>query len=150
QSFTTKVVYTGKFFQADGKDRDDFAGFGGLVVSHKSRAKGTIYNSLNWPSKARRWLPLRDHPADGAMVTMRATFPERLTVHSNGHLVSKGDPKGGARTWHYEALTPMPPYDIFVAAFDGWDDVAHAAKKAPVEVHAITYAHDTDAAARAF
>jgi aminopeptidase N len=145
QSFSTTVKYHGKLFQADGKDHNDFAGFGGLMVTHGGRAGQTIYSSLNWPQKARRWLPLRDHPRDGAMLTMTATFPARLTVVSNGKPISSADGPNGSRTWRFSALTPMPTYDFFLAAFDGWKEDVLTAPESRVEVHAHVYGRDVDA-----
>lgn len=142
QSFTVTVEYRGAFFQADGKDRNDFGGFGGLMVAHTSRAQKTVFASLSWPQKARRWLPLRDHPADGAMVTMKATFPAGLEVVSNGRRESVVDNGDGTRTSRYQALTPMPPYDIFLAAFDGWK--VHESRAGDVTVSAYTYDRDAD------
>jgi aminopeptidase N len=142
QAFTAAVKYHGNVFQADGKDRDDYAGFGGLMVARQSRAERTLYASLNWPQKARRWLPLRDHPRDGAMFALKATFPNQMTVVSNGKRVSEKDNRDGSKTWSYEALTPMPTYDFFVAASDAWKETVGTASGSRVEVHSYAYAQD--------
>lgn len=146
QAFTTKVSYRGVFLQADGKNRDDFAGFGGLTVARRTRAESAIYTSLNWPRKARRWLPLRDHPRDGAMVTTKATFPKRLSVVANGKKVSSKDNDDETRTWRFEALTPMPTYDFFVAASDVWEEETLRAPSSGFEIHSYVYGRDRAAA----
>jgi aminopeptidase N len=118
--FRVTVRYHGALFQGTGADASNLETLGGLMVFQRNRAGRKIYESLNWPSKARRWLPVRDHPRDGAMVAVTATFPARYTVLSNGRMESMRDAAGGARTWSYFCATPMPTYDFHVAAYDDW------------------------------
>ncbi|MBX3231281.1 MAG: M1 family metallopeptidase [Labilithrix sp.] len=137
-TFSTRIAYHGAIRQADGQDPDDFAGFGGFMVKQKNTDGARIFTTLSWPSKARRWLPLRDHPRDAAMVTFAATFPATFTVLANGKHVRTDDAPNG-RTWRYEALTPMPTYDFHVAAYEGWNvDRARSASKVPIASY--TYA----------
>jgi aminopeptidase N len=142
RSFTSRVRYHGNVAQADGANPNDFAAFGGLNVRQRNAEGKRIYSSLNWPSKARRWLPLRDHPSDGAMVAMNLTFPKTFTVLSNGKLVARTDSADGTSTWRYEALTPMPAYDFHVSAYEGWQlDDARSASGVPITTYMYSNAH---------
>ncbi|MBX3222083.1 MAG: M1 family metallopeptidase [Labilithrix sp.] len=118
--FTTRVAYHGQVTQADGADPNDFAAFGGFMVKQKNSENKRIYTSLSWPSKARRWLPLRDHPRDVAEVAFTVTWPKSFTVLANGKRVGTTDNPDGSKTWRYEALTPMPTYDFHVSAYESW------------------------------
>jgi len=140
--FTSRVRYHGTVVQADGANPNDFAAFGGLNVRQQNAEKKRIYSSLNWPSKARRWLPLRDHPSDGAMIAMNLTFPKSFTVVSNGKLVARNESAGGTSTWRYEALTPMPAYDFHVVAYEGWSvDTATSKSGIPIVTYLYGNAH---------
>jgi aminopeptidase N len=144
KSLTSRVRYHGSIAQADGANPNDFAAFGGLNVRQRNAEGKRIYSSLNWPSKARRWLPLRDHPSDGAMVAMNLTFPKAFTVVSNGKQVSRTEGSDGMSTWRYEALTAMPAYDFHVVAYDGWKlDDSHSASGIPITTY--TYANAASA-----
>ncbi|MDB4943694.1 MAG: pepN [Labilithrix sp.] len=120
KTFTSRVRYHGAVVQADGADPNDFAAFGGLNVRQHNAEQKRIFSSLSWPRKARRWLPLRDHPSDGAMVAMNLTFPKTFTVLSNGRNVGMKNNDDGTATWRYESLTPMPAYDFHVSAYENW------------------------------
>ena len=91
RTFTSRIRYHGTVVQADGANPNDFAAFGGFNVRQRNAERKRIYSSLSWPSKARRWLPLRDHPSDGAMVAMNLTFPKSFTVISNGKQVARNE-----------------------------------------------------------
>lgn len=147
--FRVRVEYTGKFFQADGLDPNDFEKFGGLMAMHKNRAGRTIYDSLNWPSKARRWLPLRDHPRDGALVSWTITFPKQWTVVANGRHVETKDAGAGSRTWRYESLQSMPTYDFHLAAYDGWTETKENATQGTL-VHGYAYSSDAPIAKKVY
>ncbi len=135
--FSVKVTYSGKLYAADGANPNDFTGYGGLMTRKSNAVGHSIISSLNWPYKARRWLPLRDHPRDGAMMTMTLTFPRELTVLANGVKKSELDNKDGTKTWTYEALTPMPTYDFHLAAYDGWVETKETS--ASTLVHGYSY-----------
>lgn len=142
RTFTSRVRYHGNVVQADGANPNDFAAFGGLNVRQRNAEGKRIFSSLNWPSKARRWLPLRDHPSDGAMVAMNLTFPKTFTVLSNGRQVARTDNGDGSATWRYEALTPMPTYDLHVSAYEGWKvDESSSASGVPITTYTYGSAH---------
>ena len=120
RTFTTRIKYHGDVAQVDGQNPNDFASFGGFMIKQRNPDGKRIYTSLSWPSKARRWLPLRDHPRDGAMVAINATFPKSFTVLANGKKLGEAENADGSKTWRYEALTPMPTYDFHVSAYEHW------------------------------
>jgi aminopeptidase N len=142
RAFSITTAYHGALAQADGADSSDLDAFGGLMVMQKNTNQRKIYASLNWPSKARRWLPLRDHPRDGAMFAVRATFPEKYVVVSNGKRVSAAKNADGTKTWQYEALTPMPPYDVSLTAYDDWAE-SEARSRSGVPIKTFTYSSST-------
>lgn len=140
-TFSTRVTYHGDVRQADGADPNDFAAFGGLMVKQQNSDHKRIFTSMDWPSKARRWLPLRDHPRDTAMVAFTATFPKSFTVLANGERKSVAE-DGASKTWRYEALTPMPTYDFHVSAYEGWKvDESRAASGVPITTYTYSSAH---------
>lgn len=144
RSLTSRIRYHGNVVQADAANANDFAAFGGLNVRQHNAEGKRIYSSLNWPSKARRWLPLRDHPSDGAMVAMNLTFPKSFTVVANGKQVARRENADGSSTWRYEALTPMPAYDFHVVAYEGWKvDGARSTSGIPITTY--TYASEAPA-----
>ena len=131
--------YHGVFLQG----RTGAAGFntnGGLMAVQRNREGRRVFMSLDWPGRTRRWLPVRDHPRDGAMVATRLTFPAALTVVSNGRRVGVTDNADDTRTWEYEALTPMPVYDLHIGAYDQWVDQATPAAANGVVTHHYDYA----------
>lgn len=138
-TFSTRVAYHGAVRQADGQDPNDFAAFGGFMVKQKNTDGARIFTTLSWPSKARRWLPLRDHPRDVAQVAITATFASGFTVLANGKHVSTIENENGTRTWRYEALTPMPTYDFHVSAYESWN-VDNAKSKSNIPITTYTYA----------
>jgi aminopeptidase N len=149
KSFTSRIRYHGNVVQADGANPDDVAVFGGLNVRQRNGEGKRIFSSLNWPSKARRWLPLRDHPSDGAMVAMNLTFPKSFTVVANGKQVSRTENADATSTWHYEALTPMPAYDFHVVAYESWK-VDDARSMSGVPVKTYTYSKHASAQSKVY
>ena len=136
--FVVAVRYHGVFLQG----RTGAAGFntnGGLMAVQRNREGRRVFMSLDWPGRTRRWLPVRDHPRDGAMVATRWTFPAALTVVSNGRRVGVTDNGDETRTWEYEALTPMPIYDLHVGAYDQWVDQETPAAANGVTIHHYDY-----------
>ncbi|MDB4931857.1 MAG: metallopeptidase [Myxococcaceae bacterium] len=136
--FVVSIRYHGVFLQG----RTGAAGFntnGGLMAVQRNREGRRVFMSLDWPGRTRRWLPVRDHPRDGAMIATRLTFPAALTVVSNGRRVGVTDNGDETRTWEYEALTPMPIYDLHVGAYDQWVDQETPAAANGVVIHHYDY-----------
>ena len=63
-----------------------------------------------------RWIPTWGGPADKATWEMIATLPARLTVVSNGRLVSTRPAPRGERTTHWRQERPASTYLISLAA----------------------------------
>ena len=63
-----------------------------------------------------RWLPTWGGPADKATWDLIATVPAKLTVVSNGRLVSDRVVRGGQRTTHWRQDQPASTYLISFAA----------------------------------
>jgi aminopeptidase N len=120
QTFTTRIKVHGDVRQADGANPNDFSAFGGLMAKQRNAEGKRIFTTLSWPSKARRWLPLRDHPRDGAMVAFDVTFPKTYVVLANGKKLGESENGDGTKTWRYESNEAMPTYDFHVSAYDGW------------------------------
>jgi len=76
-----------------------------------------------------RWIPTYGAPHDKATWEMIATVPARLTVISNGRLVSDRRVAGGLRTTHWSQEKPASTYLISLVAAplvkvrDRWRDV---------------------------
>ncbi len=147
-AFTVTVRYHGPFVQLESSG--GFNVNGGLLVRQRTRTGHRMFFSLDWPTRTRRWIPVRDHPRDGAMFALRATFPEALTVVSNGRRVATNDNGDGTRTWQYEALTAMPVYDFHVAVSDGWTETPAGATASGVPIRHYDYTADTARALPAF
>jgi aminopeptidase N len=142
RTFSTRIAYHGSVTQSDGADPNDLATFGGFMVKQKNSDGKRIYTTLSWPSKARRWLPLRDHPRDTAMVAINATFPKAFTVLANGKRIATEDNPDGSKTWRYEALTPMPTYDFHVSAYEDWKlDETRSAAGVPIATYSYASSH---------
>ena len=137
KKFSVRVRYHGAIAQADGADPNDFKAFGGLMVRQQNADKKRIFNSMNWPGKARRWIPLRDHPSDGASFAITTTMPKSFVVLANGKEVEKKDNADGTRSTRFEATTPMPAYDFHVGAYEDWHE--DTLQSSPVPMAAFTY-----------
>lgn len=140
RTFSTRIELHGDVRQADGANPNDFSAFGGLMVKQRNAEGKKIFTSLNWPSKARRWLPLRDHPRDGAMVDFEVTFPSTYLVLANGKKTGEEDNGDGTKTWRYAGSTPMPTYDFHVSAYDGWQ-IEEARSRSNVPITTYLYAN---------
>ena len=136
--FDVRVQVHGAVGIAERMNADDLGNFGGLMLRQKNLEGGRIYTTMSWPQKTRRWLPLRDHPRDGATVAMHATFPARYHVLSNGIAQEPVANDDGTRTWGYAADTPMPPYAIHVSAYDRWN-VGTARSASGIPITTYTY-----------
>lgn len=140
RSFSTRISYHGSVKQAESMNANDFAAFGGFMVRQRNAEGKRIYTTMSWPSKARRWLPLRDHPADGAMVAFSVTFPQSYRVLANGKKVAETPNADGTKTWKYEALTAMPTYDFHVTAYEGWK-VEESRAQSGVPISTLMYSN---------
>ncbi|HVH42257.1 MAG TPA: M1 family metallopeptidase [Labilithrix sp.] len=136
---STRVKLHGDVRQADGANPNDFTTFGGLMVRQHNADGRKIFTSLDWPSKARRWLPVKDHPRDGAAVAFDVTFPKTYVVLANGKKLGETENADGTKTWRYEANTPMPTYDFHVSAYDDWQvNAGRASSGVPISTYTYT------------
>lgn len=137
--FHVTLRYHGALLQSRTVTLGDFVTYGGLIAARPNGVGEGIFLSLDWPMRGRRWLPMRDHPRDGVMVAMRATFPSALTVLSNGRREGVSDNADGTRTWRYACLTQMPSYDIHVSAYPGWTEGTGMASASSTPMRWYTY-----------
>jgi aminopeptidase N len=91
---------------------------GGLRLIDNMHGERTAF-SENWPSNARQWLPMIDHPYDKATGEFIVTAPARYQVVSNGVLVEEVDIPGGERRTHWRQSVPIASwlYALGVARF---------------------------------
>jgi aminopeptidase N len=75
--------------------------------------------SWNWPTFARQWLPVIDHPSDKATSEFIVTAPARYQVVANGLLVEATDLGDGRRRTHWKQSVPIAVWlnNIGVAEF---------------------------------
>lgn len=141
KKLTTRIRYHGDVAHADGQDANDLNAFGGFMLRETNAEEKRIYTTMSWPHTARRWLPLRDHPRDGAMLAVTATFPSSFTVLANGKRSATNANADGTTTWRYEQLFPMPTYDFHVSAYEGWQvDTQTSQSGIPMAIY--TYPRD--------
>jgi aminopeptidase N len=91
---------------------------GGLHFGRNRFGDRTIF-SWNWPTFARQWLPVIDHPSDKATSEFEVTAPMRYQVVANGALVETRDLDGGQRLTHWRESVPIATWlnNIGVAEF---------------------------------
>ena len=75
--------------------------------------------SENWPTRAREWLPMIDHPYDKATGEFIVTAPARYQVVGNGRLVEEVDVAPSVRRTHWKQSVPIASwlYALGVARF---------------------------------
>lgn len=147
--FRARVRVSGPVAQGAAIDRSDLRAYGGLMALRPNGVGRPIFLTLDWPSKTRRWLPVRDHPRDGAMVAVRAEFPRAYTVLSNGARESVTDTAAG-RAWSFACFTPMPVYDLHVVAYEGWSEASATATRTQAPLSFYSYEPHAAAAAVAY
>ena len=78
----------------------------GLRIGKNRHGERTFF-SENWPDKARRWLPMVDHPYDKATSEVIVTAPARYQVVSNGLIQEETDLGDGRRLTHWKQSVPI-------------------------------------------
>jgi len=87
----------------------------GLLLGPTARGPRAAFAD-NWPDRARRWLPVNDHPRDKAAVSWDVEVPPGWRVVANGvERGSEGD-SDGHRHWRFEELHPLPSYTYVIGA----------------------------------
>ncbi|HXA52298.1 MAG TPA: M1 family metallopeptidase [Candidatus Acidoferrum sp.] len=91
---------------------------GGLHFGKNRFGERTIF-SWNWPTFARQWLPLIDHPYDKATSEFLVTAPAHYQVVANGALQEIRDVGNGRRLTHWKEGVPIASWlnNIGVAEF---------------------------------
>ncbi|MFH1764049.1 MAG: M1 family aminopeptidase [Gemmatimonadota bacterium] len=82
---------------------------GGLVIGPNRYGERTFF-SVNWPDKARQWLPMIDHPHDKATSEFIVTAPAHYQVVANGELLEEMDLGDGQRRTHWKESVPIPSW----------------------------------------
>jgi aminopeptidase N len=78
----------------------------GLRIGTNKYGERTFF-SLNWPDKARQWLPMIDHPYDKASNEFIVTAPAKYRVVANGLLQEEIDLGDGRRETHWKNSVPI-------------------------------------------
>ena len=90
----------------------------GLHIAKNKFGDRTFF-SWNWPTLARQWLPIVDHPYDKATSEFLVTAPARYQVVANGLLQEVLDLGDGRRMTHWKQSVPIASWlnNIGVAQF---------------------------------
>jgi len=101
----------------------------------------------NQPWSAHSWWPCKDHPADKAQVSLRATVPEPFTLISNGELLGEDAPEPGLRRFAWREAYPIATYLVSVAATDyvSWSEECDPGRGEPVRLDFHVYPHHQSA-----
>jgi aminopeptidase N len=82
---------------------------GGLNIGLNRYEERTFF-SVNWPHRARQWLPMIDHPYDKATSEFIVTAPIHYQVVANGLLQEETDLEGEMRRTHWKQSVPIPSW----------------------------------------
>lgn len=78
----------------------------GLRIGPNKHGDRTFFG-LNWPDRARHWLPMIDHPHDKATSEFIVTAPAHYQVVANGVLLEELDLGDGTRRTHWKQSVPI-------------------------------------------
>ncbi|MSR06851.1 MAG: M1 family peptidase, partial [Gemmatimonadetes bacterium] len=119
----------------------------GLRIGKNKYGERTFF-SLNWPDKARQWLPLIDHPSDKATSEFIVTAPVRYRVVANGLLQEERDLGDGRRMTHWKQSVPIASWlnAIGVAQFS----THHAGQVKGIELQTWVFHQDAEAGITTF
>ena len=81
----------------------------GLKVGPNRYEERTFF-SVNWPNRARNWLPMIDHPYDKATSEFVVTAPIHYQVVANGLLQEETNLGDGFRRTHWKQSVPIPSW----------------------------------------
>jgi aminopeptidase N len=113
----------------------------GLHIGKNKFGDRTFF-SWNWPTLARQWLPMIDHPSDKATSEFLVTAPAKYQVVSNGVLQEELDLGDGRRMTHWKQSVPIASWlnNIGVAQFAS----RHFATAAGVPLQTWIFPQDRD------
>jgi aminopeptidase N len=119
----------------------------GLRIGPNKYNERTFF-ALNWPDKAREWLPVIDHPSDKATSEFIVTAPSAYQVVANGLLLEELDLEPGVRRTHWKQSVPISTWlnAIGVARFASH----HAGSVNGIPIATWVYPQDRDAGYRDF
>jgi aminopeptidase N len=92
--------------QYHGVPKDFGRAAAGLSIRPDKYGERTFF-SLNWPDRARQWLPIIDHPSDKATSEFIVTAPAKYQVVANGLLQEVTDLGDGNRRTHWKQSVPI-------------------------------------------
>ncbi|MCP4293366.1 MAG: M1 family metallopeptidase [bacterium] len=75
-----------------------------------------IIASVSETWSAHSWWPCKDHPSDKALISIKATVPDTLSLVSNGTLEGSYLERPGWQTYAWRERHPLPTYLVSVAA----------------------------------
>ncbi|MBT8396998.1 MAG: M1 family peptidase, partial [Gemmatimonadetes bacterium] len=81
----------------------------GLNIGPNKYGERTFF-SVNWPNRARQWLPMIDHPYDKATSEFIVTAPSHYQVVANGLLQEETDLPDRMRRTHWKQSVPIPSW----------------------------------------
>ncbi|MEN8005603.1 MAG: M1 family metallopeptidase [Candidatus Krumholzibacteriota bacterium] len=98
----------------------------------------------NQPWSAHSWWPCKDHPADKALVSLRATVPDTLQLISNGTLLLEDVPSPGLRRFAWREEYPIAVYLVSLAAtnYVSWSEECSVTDGAPVHLDFHVFPQD--------
>jgi aminopeptidase N len=113
----------------------------GLHIAKNKFGDRTFF-SWNWPTLARQWLPMIDHPSDKATSEFLVTAPSKYQVIANGTLIEELDLGDGRRMTHWKEAVPIASWlnNIGVAAFAS----RHFATAAGIPLQTWVFPQDRD------
>jgi aminopeptidase N len=119
----------------------------GLRIGPNKYNERTFF-SLNWPDKARQWVPIIDHPYDKATSEFIITAPSKYQVVANGLLQEEIDLGDGRRKTHWKQSVPIASWlnAVGVAQFASH----HAGVVRGIPLQTWVYHQDRDAGIATF
>ena len=69
----------------------------------------------NWADRVHNWIPCLDHPSAKASVRFAVTVANEYVVVANGFPVSAETNMNGTKTWVFDEIKPVSPYNMVVA-----------------------------------
>ena len=149
-ALSARISYHGAFTQGAGLRGSDLAVANGMFAFAARGPRGRIYSGFSWPWGTRRWMPVRDHPSDGAEIAMRLTFPASYEVLANGERGVVTTNADGTKTWQHALAHPIPTYDFHFAAYDRWVSWEETAPRTRVAARFYVYPAHRQAGATMF
>jgi aminopeptidase N len=131
---------------APGERREIVVKYGGVAGAGlhigKNKFGDRTFFSWNWPTLARQWLPMIDHPSDKATSEFLVTAPAKYQVVANGTLQEELDLGEGRRMTHWKQSVPIASWlnNIGVAQFSS----RHFATAAGVPLETWVFPQDRE------